>query len=136
MRQTIALLTLLFLLVACTQSQPTATSAPTSLPNPTATTASLASTPITTQATSSALTPIFDEILTMVVEIRGLDPLNTIVPKFMTREQFADTLTEDLEKNREDIQNSQELLKIMGLIPQPPGAWSADDSRQCEKQNA
>jgi hypothetical protein len=53
-----------------------------------------------------------------VVEIRGLDPLNTIVPKFMTREQLADTLREDLEESREDIRNSQELLKVMGLIPQ------------------
>ena len=128
MRPTIILLTLLFLLVACTQSQPTTTSAPTALPTatptstpprmPTATAASPASTPTTTKATPSALAPIFDQILTRVVEIRGLDPLNTIVPKFMTREQFTDTLIEDLEESREDIQNSQELLKIMGLISQ------------------
>ena len=136
MRPTIVLLTILFLLLACTQSQPTATSVPTALPTPTtariptatATTAatatsispttSPASTPTTTQATPPALTPIFDQILTRVVDIRGLDPLNTIMPKFMTREQFADTLREDLEESREDIHNSQELLKIMGLIPQ------------------
>ena len=139
MRPTIVLLTLLLLLAACTQSQPTATAtlsltpSPTSTPLriPTTTTVSTSPsaqtpvvtpsptaspTPTTTQATPSVLTPIFDQILTGVVEIRGLDPLKTIIPKFMTREQLADTLREDLEESRDDIQNSQELLEIMGLI--------------------
>jgi hypothetical protein len=64
------------------------------------------------------LAPIFDQILSRVSEIRELEPLNVITPKFMNREELADTLREDLEESREDILNSQELFKIMGLIPQ------------------
>ena len=63
------------------------------------------------------MTPIFDQILTRVAEIRGLDPLRAIIPKFMTREQLESTLREDLEEDRDDILNSQEVLKIMGMIP-------------------
>ena len=64
------------------------------------------------------MAPIFDQILTRVAEIRGLDPLKTITPKFMTREQLESTLREDLDEDRDDILNSQELLEIMGMIPQ------------------
>ena len=131
MRLFIVLLTLLLLSVACTQAQPTATTTATTLPTPRPTftpSASLTPTPSPTahskptftpaQATPSALTPIFDQILTRVSEIRGLDPLKTITPMFMTREQLTDTLEEDLEEDRGDILNSQELLKIMDMIPQ------------------
>ncbi len=125
MRQIIALLTLLLLLVACTQSQSTTTSAPTIVPtlNLTATppgvlTATEPSTPNTASSTPSALTPLFDEILERVAEIRGLDPLKAISPKFMTREQLANTLRENLDESRDDIRNSQDVMKIMGLIPQ------------------
>jgi hypothetical protein len=63
------------------------------------------------------LTPIFDQILARVAAIRGLAPIGPILPKFMTREQLTTTLTEDLDEDRDDILNSQELLKIMGMIP-------------------
>jgi hypothetical protein len=97
LRPIIVLLTLLFLLAGCTQSQPTATS---STPMP------------------SDLTPLFDRILERVSDIRGLDPLRAVTPKFMTREELANTLREDLYENSEDIWNSQNVMKIMELIPQ------------------
>ena len=64
------------------------------------------------------MAPVFDQILTWVVEIRGLAPLKAIVPKFMTRQQLESSLREDLEEDRDDILNSQEVLKTIGLLPQ------------------
>ena len=129
MRPTIVFLVLLLLLAACAQSQPTATSTATTLPTPTATATSTPTrtpttqagatpAPTSTQAIPSALSPVFEQILTRVSEIRELDPLETIMPKFMTREELENTLREDLDESREDIENGQNLLRIMGLIPQ------------------
>ncbi|MDA0988302.1 MAG: hypothetical protein O2783_04075 [Chloroflexi bacterium] len=129
MRPTTVFLALLLLLAACAQSQPTAISTATTPPTPTATvTSTTALTPTTqagatpaptsTQPIPSALSPIFEQILTRVSEIRGLDPLEEIMPMFMTREELANALREDLDESREDIENGQNLLRIMGLIPQ------------------
>ncbi|MBI4282819.1 MAG: hypothetical protein HY672_04990 [Chloroflexi bacterium] len=108
------LLTLLLVLVGCTQSRPTAT------PTLTLPTATATSTPtfVPTEATASPLAPVFDRILRRVTAIRRLEPLEPIVPRFMTREQLTTRLREDLDKDRGDILNSQELLRILGLIPQ------------------
>ena len=134
------LIALLALAAACSQASPTAipppvptaTSTPestttpsptpvatpthnfTSLPTPTAT-PSDTSTAI--QPTPPALDPVFGQILERVTEIRGLEPLEDLSPKFMTRDQLMDLLIEELEKEREDIIKSQKLLKILGLIP-------------------
>jgi hypothetical protein len=117
LRPTIVFISLLILLTACTQPQPTAISTATTALSPT-TQAEVTPPPTSTQAIPSALSHVFEQILTRVSEIRGLDPLETIVPKFMTREELTNTLREDLNESREDIKNLQNLLRIIGLIPQ------------------
>ena len=44
--------------------------------------------------------------------------LEEVVPMFMTREELAASLIEDLEEEREEILKSEALLKILGMIPQ------------------
>ncbi|MBI2856065.1 MAG: hypothetical protein HYX93_04385 [Chloroflexi bacterium] len=104
---------------------PTATASPTpevtathtfvSIPTPTTTPFP---TPTATLSAPSGLESAFRDILERVTEIRGLEPLEDIIPRFMTRDQLMDVLIEDLDDQRDDILKSQRLLKVLDLIPQ------------------
>ena len=138
-------LALLFLLAACAQDQPTATFAPTptitSTTPPTATaapaptpTASSTQAPPTTATPSPAPAPtlapsrtpteapqsgvVYNRILERVENIRGLSHSEAIVPQSMSREELADSLSEEFEEARDDLFKSQELYRLLGLIPQ------------------
>ena len=122
------------LAAACTQTEstvtPTApstvTTAPTVTPTPVPTTTRVtpstatpaaSPTPAQSSPTPSPLTALFAQILERTSAIRGLDPLTDVAPMFMTREELATSLREDLEDERADILKSESLLKILGLIP-------------------
>ena len=68
--------------------------------------------------TPSPLDAVFSQILDRVSDIRGLEPLAAIHPMFMTREQMVATLREDLDESREDILDSQALMRLLGLVPE------------------
>ncbi len=127
------LLLALLLLASCAQAQPTETAPPTttavatSEPTPPATlppsptpTVSHAPTPGAEPAPTPTPAPdsAYSRVLEGVAEVRGLDPTEAVVPQFMTREELADTLVDDLNENLEEILNSQALYKLLGLIPQ------------------
>ena len=127
------LLLALLLLASCAQAQPTEMAPPTptavatSEPTPPATlppsptpTVSHAPTPGAEPAPTPTPAPdsAYSRVLEGVAEVRGLDPTEAVVPKFMTREELADTLVDDLNENLEEILNSQALYKLLGLIPQ------------------
>ena len=130
-------LALLLLLAACAQDRPAATFAPTptttSTPPPTATAAPVpTSTASPTQAPPTTATPspptapteapqsgvVYNRILDRVENIRGLSHSEAIVPQSMSREELADSLNEELEEARDDLLKSQELYRLLGLIPQ------------------
>ena len=136
------LLALLLLLAACAQDKPTATFAPTptttSTTPPTATaaptpTASPTQAPPTTATPSPAPAPtlapsrtpteapqsgvVYNRILERVENIRGLSHSEAIVPQSMSREELADSLSEEFEEARDDLLKSQELYRLLGLIP-------------------
>ena len=133
-------LALLLLLAACAQDRPTATFAPTptttSTPPPTATaapmptpTASPTEAPPTTATPAPTLAPsripteaqqsgvVYNRILERVENIRGVSHSEAIAPQSMSREELADSLNEELEEAREDLLKSQELYRLLGLIP-------------------
>ena len=124
---------------ATTQS----TTAPTTTPPPSATqpaaaptaTAAARPTPVAERTPTPAHTPTaagptlapqptavdtsaYDAVLDGVVELRGLTPVRGIAPQFMDRDELLDTLIEDLDEDIEDLINTQEVYKLLGLIPQ------------------
>lgn len=118
-------------LAACTGDEPavkptpthTATAQPTWTPEPTWTpvpTWTPTSTPAltTTHATPPISTSLLDTIFQRVSIIRELEPIEKVVPQFITRGELSTRLMEDLEDEREEIFKAQELLTILDLIPQ------------------
>ncbi|MDE2859962.1 MAG: hypothetical protein OYI31_02090 [Chloroflexota bacterium] len=142
MRLAAALLALVLFAAACTQQQATeppptapATAISTAAPSATpiaatqpAATATLAPTPTATAALRSTATTgpdgaiapsanVYDEVLGRVSTIRGLQPLEPIVPQFMSREMLAVVIAEDLEEDLEELLKVQEVLRLLELIP-------------------
>lgn len=132
MRLASTLVAAALILGACTQALPTATIPTTATPTAavsatatarvTATTspAATATTPPTPTQPAPTATPSADRfalILQTVSDIRGLDPLVDIRPKFMTREELRATLEDDLQEQREETLQVQKLLQLLGLIP-------------------
>ncbi len=76
-----------------------------------------APTPPPTLTEESALDSLLDTVLQRVSAIRNLQPIYQVVPQFITREELAARLVEDLEEEREEIAKDQELLIVLGLIP-------------------
>ncbi len=131
---------------ACAQPEPTATPAPTStatpaptatptatatataLPTPTptepapspagASTPSPFPTPTPTPGVSPLLKSALDGIVATVVALRELDLLKDMDQSFMSRAELEAFLKQELEEERENILRDQELLSILGLIPQ------------------
>ena len=93
--------------------KPTPTMTPTSTPIPTPT-PTLAPTPIE----PSALNTLLESVLQRVSAIRDLQPTHEIAPQFISREELAGRLMKNLEEEREELAKDQDLLIVLGLIPQ------------------
>ena len=126
------MLSLILLSTGCgllAQSTPTPTHTPTPIPTPTSTpiaTPTLTPTTVPTPTPTATPTPSREflltqtlaDIITNLVQLRRLQPLVEIDSNFNTRTEVALLLRAKLEKEREDVLKSQELLTILNLIPE------------------
>ncbi len=75
----------------------------------------------TTDAVNPALQAVFDEMRAQVSEIRGLQWKGDIPIRLVTREELAARVrafaAEDLERYREELDDGETLLKLLGLVP-------------------
>lgn len=136
MRPAAALLALVLLAAACTEQEttelpptapPTATAtaiaatqpaaAATLVPAPTATAAFPPTATSGPYETSAPPANVYDEVLDRVSAIRGLRPVEPIVPQFMSREMLAIEIAQDLEEDLEELLKVQEVLRLLELIP-------------------
>lgn len=114
---------------------PTATPTTTPLPTPTSTvpppppagTSTPFPSPTPTPTPPPTPTPLgvspelesaLDGIIATVVALRELELLHDVDRSFMTRVELEAFLREELEEDREEILEDQELLAVLGLIPQ------------------